>query len=49
MTRDLNDIEKEFEKMKRQMDYLMSGFVGDSFDGTPLISSSDEKNFSFSF
>ncbi len=41
MTRSLWDIEKEFERMRRQMNSLMSGFFNDSFDrNIPLISSS---------
>ncbi|MFW6286110.1 MAG: Hsp20/alpha crystallin family protein [Nanoarchaeota archaeon] len=40
MTKDLLKIEKEFEKMKRQINHLMSGFLSDSFDKSfPFINS----------
>lgn len=41
MARDIWNIEKEFESMRRQMNHLMNGFFSDSFDrDVPLLSSS---------
>lgn len=43
MAKDLWNIEKEFENMRRQMNHLMSGFFNDSFDrNVPLLGSSDK-------
>ena len=41
MAKDLWDIEKEFDKMRKQMNHLMNNFFSDSFDrDVPLLSSS---------
>jgi len=37
MARDLWDIEKEFERMKRQMNHLINVFFSDSFDKKELM------------
>lgn len=43
MARDLWNIEKEFENMRRQMNHLMNGFFNDSFyRNVPLLSSSSK-------
>ncbi|MCA9459177.1 MAG: Hsp20/alpha crystallin family protein [Nanoarchaeota archaeon] len=43
MTKDLWNIEKEFERMRRQMDHLMNGFFSDSFErDAPLLGSSNK-------
>jgi HSP20 family protein len=45
MTKDLWNIEKEFERMKRQMNQMMNGFFSDSFDrNIPLIGQQNNKN-----
>ena len=44
MTRDLWNIEKEFEKMRRQMDSLLNNFFNDSFDKNISLLEGPTKN-----